>query len=158
MLLRSIARASWLLVWVLIFWHLIWNIWRLDKTLWRGALMAQHVTLELFLRCLKHMSIFRMAEPRFNNPYFWPPPPSMPGQVSGNTPTSLHFQPWIAGLFPRVNVLLAVWRLGKTHSQPLESAVVCLIHKRARAAVTCCVWPARTAFTRGGCLLLSMTR
>lgn len=25
---------------------------------------------------------FRMAEPRFNNPYFWPPPPAMPGQVS----------------------------------------------------------------------------
>ncbi|XP_068170646.1 zinc finger protein 362a isoform X2 [Antennarius striatus] len=23
---------------------------------------------------------FRMAEQRFNNPYFWPPPPSMPGQ------------------------------------------------------------------------------
>lgn len=23
-----------------------------------------------------------MAEPRFNNPYFWPPPPAMPGQVS----------------------------------------------------------------------------
>ncbi|XP_028849191.1 zinc finger protein 362b isoform X1 [Denticeps clupeoides] len=23
----------------------------------------------------------RMAEPRFNNPYFWPPPPSMPGQL-----------------------------------------------------------------------------
>ncbi|XP_061832215.1 zinc finger protein 362b isoform X3 [Nerophis lumbriciformis] len=22
-----------------------------------------------------------MAEPRFNNPYFWPPPPSMPGQL-----------------------------------------------------------------------------
>ncbi|XP_074498694.1 zinc finger protein 362b isoform X3 [Sebastes fasciatus] len=22
-----------------------------------------------------------MAEPRFNNPYFWPPPPSMPGQI-----------------------------------------------------------------------------
>lgn len=28
---------------------------------------------------------FRMAEPRFNNPYFWPPPPSMPGQVSTST-------------------------------------------------------------------------
>lgn len=25
---------------------------------------------------------FRMAEPRFNNPYFWPPPPAMHGQVS----------------------------------------------------------------------------
>ncbi|XP_029357612.1 zinc finger protein 362a isoform X4 [Echeneis naucrates] len=24
---------------------------------------------------------FRMAEPRFNNPYFWPPPPAMPGQL-----------------------------------------------------------------------------
>lgn len=23
----------------------------------------------------------RMAEPRFNNPYFWPPPPTMPSQV-----------------------------------------------------------------------------
>ncbi|XP_029103775.1 zinc finger protein 362a isoform X1 [Scleropages formosus] len=23
----------------------------------------------------------RMAEPRFNNPYFWPPPPTMPGQL-----------------------------------------------------------------------------
>ncbi|CDQ77977.1 unnamed protein product [Oncorhynchus mykiss] len=22
-----------------------------------------------------------MAEPRFNNPYFWPPPPTMPGQM-----------------------------------------------------------------------------
>lgn len=22
-----------------------------------------------------------MAEPRFNNPYFWPPPPTMPSQV-----------------------------------------------------------------------------
>ncbi len=27
---------------------------------------------------------FRMAEPRFNNPYFWPPPPAMPGQVSNS--------------------------------------------------------------------------
>uniref|UniRef100_A0A8C1LDF1 Zinc finger protein 362a n=1 Tax=Cyprinus carpio TaxID=7962 RepID=A0A8C1LDF1_CYPCA len=26
-----------------------------------------------------HVTI--MAEPRFNNPYFWPPPPSIPGQV-----------------------------------------------------------------------------
>nr|XP_026654769.1 zinc finger protein 362 [Zonotrichia albicollis] len=23
----------------------------------------------------------RMAEPRFNNPYFWPPPPTMPSQL-----------------------------------------------------------------------------
>lgn len=30
---------------------------------------------------------FRMAEPRFNNPYFWPPPPAMPGQVSDTAST-----------------------------------------------------------------------
>ncbi|KAJ1142558.1 hypothetical protein NDU88_008872 [Pleurodeles waltl] len=29
----------------------------------------------------------RMAEPRFNNPYFWPPPPTMPTQLSYNTAT-----------------------------------------------------------------------
>lgn len=27
------------------------------------------------------LSPHRMAEPRFNNPYFWPPPPTMPSQV-----------------------------------------------------------------------------
>lgn len=27
----------------------------------------------------------RMAESRFNNPYFWPPPPAVPGQVSDST-------------------------------------------------------------------------
>lgn len=46
----------------------------------------------------------------------------MPGQVSVNTPSS-HFQPSVASLFPRVNVLLAVRRLAKTHSRPLESAM-----------------------------------
>ncbi|KAL8198597.1 UNVERIFIED_CONTAM: hypothetical protein K2H54_017217, partial [Gekko kuhli] len=25
--------------------------------------------------------VWRMAEPRFNNPYFWPPPPTMPSQL-----------------------------------------------------------------------------
>lgn len=27
-----------------------------------------------------------MAEPRFNNPYFWPPPPTMPSQVRLSLP------------------------------------------------------------------------
>ncbi|XP_072465784.1 zinc finger protein 362 isoform X4 [Notamacropus eugenii] len=29
----------------------------------------------------KGLSHTRMAEPRFNNPYFWPPPPTMPSQL-----------------------------------------------------------------------------
>lgn len=31
---------------------------------------------------------FRMAEPRFNNPYFWPPPPNMPSQVRNSSALS----------------------------------------------------------------------
>lgn len=50
-----------------------------------------------------------MAEPRFNNPYFWPPPPSMPGQVSVTAPAAArHLQPFVASLIPRVNALPAV--------------------------------------------------
>ena len=35
----------------------------------------------------------RMAEPRFNNPYFWPPPPTMPSQVRRSVfpPAALSF-------------------------------------------------------------------
>lgn len=51
-----------------------------------------------FFKVSKTIVDFRMAEPRFNNPYFWPPPPSMPGQVSVNAPTAPHFQPCIASL------------------------------------------------------------
>ncbi|XP_048375068.1 zinc finger protein 362 isoform X5 [Sphaerodactylus townsendi] len=32
-------------------------------------------------RCFLQADVSRMAEPRFNNPYFWPPPPTMPSQL-----------------------------------------------------------------------------
>lgn len=59
---------------------------------------------------------FRMAEPRFNNPYFWPPPPSMPGQVSPlvtcNYGVTFTFN---CHLFPCVNVFSAIQH--QTNSQ-----------------------------------------
>lgn len=46
-----------------------------------------------------------MAEPRFNNPYFWPPPPSMPGQVSPLVPCNYcDISTFLCHLFPCVNV------------------------------------------------------
>ncbi|MEJ1282390.1 zinc finger protein 362 [Cricetulus griseus] len=41
-------------------------------TLWRNELSVWLVSVQLDKR---------MAEPRFNNPYFWPPPPTMPSQL-----------------------------------------------------------------------------
>uniref|UniRef100_A0A8C9HH06 Zinc finger protein 362 n=1 Tax=Piliocolobus tephrosceles TaxID=591936 RepID=A0A8C9HH06_9PRIM len=35
-----------------------------------------------------------MAEPRFNNPYFWPPPPTMPSQVRLTSPLRMPYPPW----------------------------------------------------------------
>ncbi|XDV51237.1 hypothetical protein PO909_020156 [Leuciscus waleckii] len=40
----------------------------------------QHLNLSINLVNPPSRSV-RMAEPRFNNPYFWPPPPSIPGQL-----------------------------------------------------------------------------
>lgn len=54
---------------------------------------------------------FRMAEPRFNNPYFWPPPPSMPGQVSPLVTCSYYdVAAFHCHLFPCVNVSTAIQR------------------------------------------------
>ncbi|XP_062400365.1 zinc finger protein 362a isoform X3 [Sardina pilchardus] len=35
----------------------------------------------MLLKSGSHTNLCGMAEPRFNNPYFWPPPPAMPGQL-----------------------------------------------------------------------------
>lgn len=58
-----------------------------------------------------------MAEPRFNNPYFWPPPPSMPGQVSPLvTFNYCDIAIFHCHLFPCVNVFSAIQQQSDTET------------------------------------------
>lgn len=66
---------------------------------------------------------FRMAEPRFNNPYFWPPPPSMPGQVSPFV-TCKYCDIFNCHLFPCVNVFSAIQHQSVSETNPSQFVLV----------------------------------
>lgn len=63
----------------------VWNQFQMKYRYWYkkySLSMYECAAGQTEAPCSLECFYFRMAEPRFNNPYFWPPPPAMPGQVS----------------------------------------------------------------------------